>query len=1056
MRQRGLDAALEAARFVPARALATLPVVRRARVTSAPWLPPFVFALSAACGGGPASRAPGAPSRGAELAPLAGPLGPSRWVPEGAEGGAVIEALADGTQRVLLHRLRVEASPDGTVRRATELLPANASALELPERLGGGYVFVASSGSTQLWKSHDFLGRLEPLARLGRSPLQALAGPDRLLLRAPSGDRIFGLDLRSGALVAPSPLPAAPRLGWLTFADAWRGVAFADLLGLVGTSDAGANWRPLGVSALPKSVTAAGDHFVIDATNERYVVDARGQAAREDLPQARPASSAASDGRPRLPPGPFGPHPLRAALEEGWPLRDGTAAVARGGRVGLVRLTDGGVTALSTERVDGEDDAHCQALRLGGGVGFACGAPGRGTSIYALAEPLGLRPVASFTKPRAVSPSGNGAIVVRGSCDPEGDPSREGAQTGHAYCVFGARGGAPWQFSTRGDVGVERVVALGDGRVVVLVPPRGGDPGRVVTLRPGASASEPAQPGGVALRLPQAEGSRALLQRGLWLEGFWESSPGEIAGWVEAGGTVVGVRVRASDGTLTVGKPREGADAVLSGPYALGALEGERLWETTDGGQSWHGVDLPPALRSRALRGRACGPAGCTLAFERETWLRVGWGETGTGDLADAASPAAVSEPSTTASTTFRCEVERALSPVQAPPPTPARASRPRHRVGLAVAAERENGPWASFRGAPPPALPAGYAGFDAGPGSGVPAFRLYAWTPKGVNFAQSARLLGRFYDRYDATGAVRSTALGLPPWPDENAMSDALGFAGTPVVLHALPDPSGRAVLASICRSNRCELFGLAQGRPVERLPEADDAPYTRLMPPSSSAVWTDDAWFVSLGDTSQVTIWRIEPARSRVLTRLPRLPPVGGGPPELVSLVRRARGPGIGLFAQGLGSFGRSDRELYVVPLDPQTGAPGEVLRLGPADFGGKAPPPCDPEADGWLVDFSPSFAQGPTLVTASGSRITDLSWRLRLEPGRVCAEAALGRVSDASPPKGKTAAPPPPKPTKPAKPAQAPASGMSVPLVVEDKSGHRALLKCAPGSSGSPKPG
>ncbi|MCU0683250.1 MAG: hypothetical protein MUF34_13590 [Polyangiaceae bacterium] len=1026
--------------------------MRRARGLSAPWLCSAFVALSA-CGGGRAARAPGPTARGADLAPLPGPVEPSRWVPEGVEGGVVVEALADGTQRALLHRLRVEASPEGTLRRASELLPANATALELPERLGGGFVFVASSSGTQLWKSRDFLGRLEPLARLSRAPLQALAGPDRLLLRAPSGERVLGIDLRSGALVAPSPLPAAPRLGFLTFADAWRGVAFADLLGLVGTSDAGATWRPLGVSALPKSVQVAGDHFVVEAANERYVVDARGQASREEAPPTpRPGASAAAEARPRAPLGPFGAHPLRAALEEGWPLRDGTAAVARGGRVGLVRLADGGVVALSTERVEGEDDAHCQGLRLGAGVGFACGAPGRGTSLYSLAQPLGLRPVASFAKPRVVVPSGNGALVVRGPCDAEGDPARPDAQGGRPYCIFGARGGAPWQFSTRGDVGVERVVALGDGRVVVLVPPRGGDPGRVVTLRPNAPAAEQARPGGVALRLPPAEGPKALLQRGLWLEGFWESSPGEIAGWVEAGGTIVGVRVRTADGTLTVGKPREGADPVLAGPYALGALEGERLWETTDGGQTWHGVDLPPVLRSRVLRGRACGPAGCSLSFERETWLRVGWGEPASGDLDDAAMPPAASEPAAIPAPAQRCEIERALPPAQGgPAPTAARPLRVRMRPGapgVPVAAERESGPWAPFRGVPPPALPAGYAGFDAGPSNGTPAYRLYAWTPKGVNFAQSARLLGRFFDRYDPAGGVRSTALGLPPWSDENAISDALGFAGTSVIFHALPDPSGRAALASLCRSNRCELFGLAPGRPVERLPEADDAPYSRLMPPSASAVWTDDAWFVALGESTQITVWRIEPSRSRVLAKLPRLPSPSG-PPELVTLVRRARGAGVGLFAQGLGTFGRSERDFYVVPLDPQTGAAGEVLRLGSGDFGGKMPPPCDAEADGWLVDFSPPFGQGPNLSLASGARVTDLSWRLRLEAGRVCAETALGRVPDATTPKAPAA--------RPLKPAPAALPGASLPIVVEDKNGRRALIKCGPNVPASaPKSG
>jgi hypothetical protein len=183
-------------------------------------------------------------------------------------------------------------------------------------------------------------------------------------------------------------------------------------------------------------------------------------------------------------------------------------------------------------------------------------------------------------------------------------------------------------------------------------------------------------------------------------------------------------------------------------------------------------------------------------------------------------------------------------------------------------------------------------------------------------------------------------------------------------------------------------------------------------------------------------------------VLARLPRLPPAGGGgPPDLVTLVRRARGPGVGLFAQGLGTFGASERELYVIPLDPQTGSPGEALRLGPADFGGKAPTPCDPDADGWLVDFTPPFGQGPTLVTAAGGRVTDLSWRLRLEPGRACADAAVGRVADATTPKAAA----PTRPTKTPAPANAPAGTLAI--VAEDKSGRRALLRCAPALLSAP---
>src|SRR5690606_30581267 len=148
--------------------------------------------------------------------------------------------------------------------------------------------------------------------------------------------------------------------------------------------------------------------------------------------------------------------------------------------------------------------------------------------------PLGMRPVMRFDKPRFVSASGNGALVIRGSC-------REGgaAHDGRAYCIVAADGGTrEIHVSAIGrDAGGERVVALADGRVAILAPPRLGRSGQLTLLKGHDVTTVP-------LVLPVKPRSTVRdLQRGMWLSGFEEREPGVLGGWVDAGGPVVGVRV---------------------------------------------------------------------------------------------------------------------------------------------------------------------------------------------------------------------------------------------------------------------------------------------------------------------------------------------------------------------------------------------------------------------------------------------------------------------------------------------------------------------------------
>ena len=219
---------------------------------------------------------------------------------------------------------------------------------------------------------------------------------------------------------------------------------------------------------------------------------------------------------------PLGKRPLRAAVEDGWPDTETTAVVARGGALGRVSLRDGSVVAVAEDAYP-EHRSTCHAVRLGlHGVGFVCGEQDGPTTVYAYEPPLAMRPVLRFEKPRFVAASGNGAIVLRGRCTDEA--VHDGAAGGQSapeeadarwYCVRSPTGDLR-EIRVKGasaDLGVERVVGLGDGRIAVIVPPRGGSPGGLSVISGNATASVPlempAEPRVAPTRSSGGCGSRA-------------------------------------------------------------------------------------------------------------------------------------------------------------------------------------------------------------------------------------------------------------------------------------------------------------------------------------------------------------------------------------------------------------------------------------------------------------------------------------------------------------------------------------------------------------------
>jgi hypothetical protein len=1048
------------------------------------------IASLAACGGrAPAPAAPAAaaasgagaaPAKAAEGAPAqVEAVKPSRLFPE-LVGPRGVVASEDGETRVLVDRMRLVVHADGAADRAPEMLPGgNVASIALPSRLGGGYLFhVNAGGGTEIWRAATWLGKLEPLARRGEVVLDIVPGFDRLYLRLSTGNRVIALDARTGAQMPLGPLPVSSSFGMLAFADGWRAVVDTDLRGPLATFDAGSTWRAVGVAEKPLAVGVVEGSLAVFVAGGRYLVDPRGvvthrtDEARDDrrakAPPGAPASGEPPSAEPQRP-GPLGKHPLRAAVEDGWPDSATTAVVARGGALGRVSLRDGAVTALVEDAYpDRRSTCHAVRLGVGSGAGFVCGERDGPTAVYAFSPPLSMTPVLRFERPRFVAASGNGAIVIRGRCAddaPDGAAARPAEEADARWYCVRAVSGKMREVRVKGfNLGVERVVGLADGRVAVLVPPRGGSPGVVSIVSSGA-------PKVVPLVLPEEPKSAAHeLRRGMWLEGFEERAPGVLGGWVEAGGPVVGVEVTL-DGKVKAGEVRDDpagdtGGVIVGGRFGVSVFEGGRAAETSDGGMTWTSFDLPARdEEARAVPSRGVGPVGAALPG----WVRVGWGEPATpDDMKPAESPASPYVPlRISPSIPFHCELDSVATPPLAdrpraapppPPPSPPRGVMVRRSFPAPRPSQADRGPgWIAFRNTPPPPLAADEVGIDSGAPFDTVPLRAYAWGKRGGDWTRTGRWLVRFDDRFDASSGVRSSAMTASPWPDEAAARDGLGvgasFSGN-AGWAALLDPSGRAALVTECHNNAsCALYAVGDGQPVLPVRDASGKPGF-IRPNGFGAVRVGDTWYFLSQSTSYdaVALFRVDLGVARQIGLYHR--PVqryGFEPPRLV---RRALGGGVGLLVAGAPEPGDNDRSggsWYVLPADLETGELGEAVVLARRDLAGAALQRCAPEQDGWVFDMTPTTATPLHVENAAVTLSDRIEMRVRMDPGAVCIERMATPGGPFFPLAGKAAAA---GPAQPPKPLTAPPGrkgsfddAPAIPLAVTEKaSGRRWGLACA----------
>ncbi len=876
--------------------------------------------------------------------------------------------------RYLLGGLRVVVHGDGRVDRAAERFPSGGvEAIPMPERFGGGFLFYqVDSRGTRSWRAEDWTAVLKPLSYISPQAREIVPGFDRLYVRTPSGS-LLALDPDTGQPMPRGPLPPTSAWGAMAFADGWRGVVETELRGPLVTFDAGATWLPLPIDGGVRTAGVYRGDPVLYTSSGSFRVDAGGQVHRLQLEGA--ASALGSEDEPEVATHPLGKRPLRRIIENGWPIGPRKAMVLYRGALLRVALPTGVVEAQRPDVLE-DEDATCTGAKVGDGFGFVCGVEDGPTRIYRYRAPLGLDVVASFDEPRFVSSGGNGAFAVRGPCSPKAEDDTET----RLYCVV-ARDGRRHEIAVRGELGAERVVALRNGRVVVLVPPRLDRPGRVTVIAGDKLQSH-------ELKYPKdAEDAVAVARSGLWLEGFEERKKGRIGGWVEAGGPVVGVEIDLKTGQVELGKVHDQGGYVLTaGRFALAVTDVETARESIDGGRTWTELEMPRLVnwRSPDVRARGCTPVGCAL----QGWLRMGWGDPAAEKDLEVVEP----PPSATVTNQIRSRPSFGCTLARVPDTKPPR-QQPQ-------AGESPFSSWMPFRGEPPPHLAKGQVGVDRGSSYGaITGAHVYVWGPKGADWTKTGSWQVRFDDPY-AFEAVRKSGETRSPWPDLDQAAMGIGARNRSGYWRwdTDLDPGGTSGLASLCMGSRCRFYSLAEGEPLVLLRPRGA---TLLQQPGDQGV-------VRIGETvymlqqgysgADPVVWRGHLGHLEPVTKLRRLQSEGGGRGYMnMGLVRRVHGSALGVLVMQPPdpASGHQVGRWLVYPLDAVHGVLGEPIDLGMTDLDGETPGRCTPGDDGWLIATTLPGGFDVRLTDTSGY-VSNTTLRMRLDPGHRCIDAIAGQAS------------------------------------------------------------
>jgi hypothetical protein len=771
-----------------------------------------------------------------------------------------------------------------------DVLPgSNFNALPLPPSSGSGFVFYSEVDSeAAFWRAETWTSTLIPLTRVPERVDHVQAGLGRIYARlADSGDTV-AFDPRTGESVNLGPLPPSPSYFDFQFWDDWFAVVLTDARGVLATFDGGATWHSTGVSNEDATLSREPEGILVSTSERRDLLAPDGTWTSEY--EGTPSEF---EGGTDAPISSLGRNPLELAVRHGWPVGASDALVANLGHVGLVDLTTGELQKTRLDQYPGSEP--CQALALGDGTGLLCLLTSGDTALYAVETDLSLRPHVTWRTQVEVWSSGDGHLVAKGPC-PTGGFGDAPAST--PFCLISGRR-SPQPLHIPNATGDERVVVLGDGRAVVLVPPRANSDGSLRFVESSNNVLVPGPPQRVQFAEGTPERAKTLVQSALWLNDGGQLTSGELGFWVATPNRILGVRV-ALNGTLIVSQRTE-ADlrrTHLSGGRALELSSGETAWQSLDYGQKWEEIVVPRGLTAASTRDLrevvGCSAVGCSLG----NWLRLGYERHASVVPTEAAlpelldfRPSAYSQWGLTCYPTGNSEGARVGSARAA-----AEQGRglPRHGtssgfIGSTLTTSTTSDVVSSahrpFLGIPKPTVPADHFAFDMG-ADAAQQFRSYAWGQDGTQWPTSGSWLTRVADRFSVAG-LWSTAATRAPWP--NLLTAAQLFGADRANRYSSSwqlslDPSERGGVLRITTTGTTELHFIEEGNATVSVGNTSFGPL-------SGVVKVQKTWYFGTQEGNRFHVHRL---RNGVVEAFADFPV---GDPVAPLLTRNTRGTAVAL---------------------------------------------------------------------------------------------------------------------------------------------------------------
>ncbi len=904
------------------------------------------------------------------LFPIPG-LEPARWL--SAELPGRVQLIVDGQ--------RVVVNADGSAAAAPDWLPLGRelTVLPLPVRLGGGYAFAfRSQDDVHLYRTKEFLGRLQPVGRFDVPAQDVAVGFEGLLLTVRDTGLVVAVDPQTGRATENPRLPPAPEYGPIQVVDDWFGAVVDPLRGVLVSFDAGGSYQATGLYA--KSLAVESNRLrVSDGRDRAFVVDSQGGIT---LCQSGDWVSTPDENQLRLlrwktqqQGHPLGDWPLQRAIEMGATVDDRVAWVLSGGRLAGVDMSSGRVLAM--QLVPGIGSRPCPATALRDQVLFACSEPGRTTLLMLSRQGEWRRLVELMGNRRTLSTTHDG-IVLSGACE-----GSEPAPPAYATAVCRVDpSGSLRSFELGAETNRIPMATGNEPGLVVIVPPRPGRPGR---LRwPGTGRKDTP----LAVLSDDSPAIQHVLVHGRWLTAMEHPDAGWFS-WVMDDKTLLGVNIQP-DGGLRLGAGQDRPEyAMFSGLRALVPDSSGYASETIDGARTWRRVPLPlnvasvtPSQAGGTSCQFGCSTVGCRLG----AWLRLGWSHSSSVTSLDSLEPPAslVLERRNRRLQTLRC-VRQPIAPSVPKGSAPRGETESLRRGGgrssnRGVTEELESTAWYPLYGVTPPRPSSGQIGFDRAFEDQRFALHAYLSSPRAMPSSGMGQMSLLVVDQL-GSGVPWVSRTNRAPFANREVAARAFGhprYGLSASRWEVIFDSGGEAGLMVMAEGSQTYALLFEANRPLSELPALLDRTPRHI----TDLIRTRDAWYL-LGTEPEPRLFEVRGSGVRILADADPRARLGRAH---LALVRDSEGNRLAYLTR-TARVRSADVEWLLYPIDRASGRIQAPYRI-PWEQGLRR---CELDETGWLVSAELESMVDFELPELSGSTPRVMG-KLMLSSSGICVERLL----------------------------------------------------------------